>query len=293
MAHTSTKLPTIASAELPERKPRAVRQYLNMNLIVGGGIGLVLLLFIFAPGIFAPRDPYRLNVAAQFSPPSTQHWMGTDEVGRDIWTRIVHGTRYSVGMALGIVLIGASVGTVYGAVAGFAGGTADEIMMRVVDVFLSLPGFILAMAIAASVGRGILPLIVALAIVWWPSYARLARGMVLSLKERPYVEGARALGATSPYIIRRHIVPLMFDQLNVRVTQDIGYALVAVAGLSFIGLGAQPPAPEWGLLLSGARAYITSSWWYAIFPGLAIAFATVGLALLGDALSDLFLKAER
>jgi len=218
--------------------------------------------------------------------------MGTDEVGRDIWTRVVHGTRYSVGMALGIVFIGAAFGTLYGAVAGFLGGTTDEISMRIVDVFLSLPGFILAMAIAASVGRGIVPLIVALAIVWWPSYARLARGMVLSLKERPYVEGARALGATSPYIIRRHIVPLMFDQLNVRITQDIGYALVAVAGLSFIGLGAQPPAPEWGLLLSSARAYITSSWWYAIFPGLAIAFATVGLALLGDALSDLFLKAE-
>ncbi|HEX3722749.1 MAG TPA: ABC transporter permease, partial [Nitrolancea sp.] len=178
-------------------------------------------------------------------------------------------------------------------IAGFIGRTTDEVMMRIVDVFLSLPGFILAMAIASSVGRGILPLIVALAIVWWPSYARVARGMVLTLKERPYVEGARALGATSSYIIRRHIVPLMFDQLNVRITQDIGYALVAVAGLSFIGLGAQPPAPEWGLLLSSARAYITSSWWYAIFPGLAIAFATVGLALLGDALSDLFLKSER
>ena len=292
MAHTSTRMPTIASAELLTTKPRSYRRYLNANLLIGAAIGLILVLFIFVPEIIAPRDPYRLDVAAQFSAPSAQHWMGTDEVGRDIWTRIVHGTRYSVGMALGIVFIGAVVGTLYGSVAGFATGMTDEIMMRVVDVFLSLPGFILAMAIAASVGRGIMPLIVALAIVWWPSYARLARGMVLSLKERPYVEGARALGATSPYIIRRHIVPLMFDQLNVRITQDVGYALVAVAGLSFIGLGAQPPAPEWGLLLSGARAYITSSWWYAIFPGLAIAFATVGLALLGDALSDLFLRTE-
>lgn len=283
----TTRIDTIAAAERAPGRLLSVREHLNASLVVGTVIVLLLLLFVLIPGIVAPRDSYKLDVAAQFSPPSAQHWMGTDELGRDLWTRIVHGARYSVGMALAIVMIGAVFGTVYGVVAGFRGKVADEIMMRIVDVFLSLPGFILAMAIAASIGRGIIPLVMALAIVWWPSYARLARGMVLVIKERPHVEGARALGATSPYIIRRHILPLMFDQLNVRITQDVGYALVAVAGLSFIGLGVQPPTPEWGLLLSGARSYITSSWWYTIFPGLAIALATVGIAMLGDSLSDL------
>jgi len=232
-------------------------------------------------------------VAAQFAPPSAEHLLGTDEVGRDLWTRIVYATRYSLGTALAIVLIGAAIGTLYGAIAGYVGATADEVMMRIVDVFLSLPGFILAMAVAASIGRGLGPLILALVIVWWPSYARFVRGMVLGLKERPHVEGARALGARAPYILRQHIVPLMTDQLNVRVTQDLGYALVAVASLSFIGLGVQPPTPEWGVLLGGARAYVSSSWWYPVFPGLAIALATVAFALVGDGLADLRNAARR
>ncbi len=268
--------------------PRKHRPRIGGALVLGGIIVLALLVCAFLPDLVAPVDPTKLNVAAKFQPPSAAHWMGTDEVGRDLWSRIVHGTRFSVGMAIAVVGLGALIGTIYGAAAGFLGGKTDEVMMRVVDVFLSLPAFILAMAIAASIGRGIGPLIAALVIVWWPSYARLVRGMVLGLKERPHVEGARSLGGTGPYIVRRHIAPLTMEQLNVRVTQDVGYALVAVASLSFIGLGVQPPTPEWGLLLSGARAYITSSWWYPVFPGLAIALATVGFALFGDGFSELF-----
>lgn len=266
---------------------------MGLSLPVGGLLVAVFVLFALVPEVVASGDPAKLNVAQQFRPPSAEHWLGTDEVGRDLWTRIVHGTRYSLGMALAIVAIGAAIGTIYGTAAGFAGGAADELMMRIVDVFLSLPGFILAMAIAASIGRGIGPLVGALVIVWWPSYARLVRGMVLGLKERPHVEGARALGASSPYIVRRHILPLMIEQLNVRVTQDLGYALVAVASLSFIGLGVQPPTPEWGLLLGGARAYISSSWWYPVFPGIAIALATVGFSLLGDGLAELLVPEHR
>jgi peptide/nickel transport system permease protein len=289
MASTSTSPPiALPTVSLPQAGTTpATRRWLDPPLLVGGVLVLFFAICALAPGLIAPADPLKLNVAAQFAPPSPTHLMGTDEVGRDLWTRIVYATRYSLGTSLVIVIIGAAIGTVYGAIAGYLGKTTDEIMMRVVDVFLSLPGFILAMAVAASIGRGLGPLIAALAIVWWPSYARFVRGMVLALKERPHVEGVRALGATAPYIVRRHIVPLMIDQLNVRVTQDLGYALVAVASLSFVGLGVQPPTPEWGVLLGGARAYISSSWWYPVFPGLAIALATVGFSLLGDGLSDL------
>jgi peptide/nickel transport system permease protein len=289
VASTSTSAPiSLPAVSLPQaRTTAATRRWLDPPLLVGFAIVLFFAICALVPGLIAPSDPLKLNVAAQFAPPSAAHLMGTDEVGRDLWTRIVYATRYSLGTALVIVVIGATVGTVYGAIAGYVGETTDEVMMRVVDVFLSLPGFILAMAVAASIGRGLGPLIAALAIVWWPSYARFVRGMVLALKERPHVEGIRALGATAPYIVRRHIVPLMIDQLNVRVTQDLGYALVAVASLSFVGLGVQPPTPEWGVLLGGARAYISSSWWYPVFPGLAIALATVGFSLLGDGLSDL------
>jgi peptide/nickel transport system permease protein len=254
---------------------------------VGGGIVLVVAIFALLPGLVAPGDPNKLNVAAKFVPPGPVHWLGTDEVGRDLWARIVHGTRYSIGMAVAIVAIGSLFGVIYGSVAGFVGGKVDEVMMRLVDVFLSLPGFILAMAIAASIGRGIVPLVFALVIVWWPGYARMVRGMVLGLRERPHVEGARALGGSGPYIVRRHILPLIVEQLNVRVTQDLGYALVAVASLSFIGLGVQPPTPEWGVLLGGARSYISSSWWYPVFPGVVIALATVGFSLLGDGVSEM------
>jgi len=281
------------TVSLPRVQRRSGLRRIGLSLPVGGLLVAVFVLFALIPEVVASGDPAKLNVAQQFRPPSGEHWLGTDEVGRDLWTRVVHGTRYSLGMALAIVATGAAIGTIYGAAAGLAGGGIDELMMRIVDVFLSLPGFILAMPIAATIGRGIGPLVGALVIVWWPSYARLVRGMVLGLKERPHVEGARALGASAPYIVRRHIVPLMIEQLNVRVTQDLGYALVAVASLSFIGLGVQPPAPEWGLLLGGARAYISSSWWYPVFPGIAIALATVGFSLLGDGLAELLVHEHR
>ncbi|MBJ7601263.1 MAG: ABC transporter permease [Candidatus Nephthysia bennettiae] len=259
----------------------------NLFLPVGAAIVLTFVLCALFPSVIAPRDPTRLDVVNQFTPPGPGHLLGTDEVGRDLFTRIVHGTRYSLGIAFAVVLIGASIGSLYGMLAGFVGGWVAEILMRIVDVFFSLPAFILAMAIAAAMGPGVVSLMVALVVIWWPGYARMVRGMVLSIKERLHVEGARALGARPAYIMRRHIFPFMLKELNVRVTQDMGYALVAVASLSFIGLGVRPPTPEWGLLLAGARQYITGSWWYPLFPGLAITIATLGFSLLGDALSEL------
>jgi peptide/nickel transport system permease protein len=270
--------------------PGRIRSFLRRNLFLPVGIVIVLVCVICAlfPWVIAPGDPTKIDVANQFAPPGTGHLLGTDEVGRDLFTRIVYGTRYSLGITFAVVVIGATIGTVYGMVAGFVGGWTEEALMRIVDVFFSLPAFILAMAIAAVMGPGVVSLMVALVIIWWPGYARMVRGMVLSIKEQLHVEGARALGAGPIYIMRHHIFPFMLKELNVRVTQDMGYALVAVASLSFIGLGVQPPTPEWGVLLSGAREYITGSWWYPVFPGLAITIATVGFALLGDALSELY-----
>jgi peptide/nickel transport system permease protein len=254
--------------------------------VIGLAIVTVFVVFAIAPGLIAPRNPTELDVASQLLPPSGEHLMGTDEVGRDLFTRVVHGTRYSLGMAAAVVAIGALIGIVVGALAGLAGGFVDNAVMRIVDVFLSLPVFVLAMAMAAVLGRGILPLVVALGLVWWPGYARIVRGMVMSVGKRQHVESARALGAGPLYILRRHILPFTVGQLNVRITQDMGFALVAVAGLSFIGLGVRPPTPEWGLMVSASRTHLVEAWWYPLFPGLMIALVTIGLSMLGDALAE-------
>ncbi|HTW98385.1 MAG TPA: ABC transporter permease, partial [Acidimicrobiales bacterium] len=195
-------------------------------------------------------------------------------------------------MSLLVVAIGAAIGVLVGVVAGLAGGAVDEVLMRVVDLFLSLPSFVLALALAAALGRGERSVVIALGIVWWPSYARLIRGMVLGLQHRLHVESARALGAGPWRIVRRHMLPFMWDQLNARVTQDLGYALVNVAGLSFVGLGAQPPTPEWGLLLQEGLQYVANGWWLTVLPRVAITLWTLAVAMLGDGLAG-FARSER
>lgn len=247
---------------------------------------VLLLLAVFVPGVYSSQPTTGLFMREALESPSLAHPFGTDEAGRDVFSRVMHGTRYSLGMAFLIVVTGAIFGTAYGAVAGVVGGRVSEVMMRVVDIFLAFPAFVLAMAVAAGVGRGISSVIIALAIIWWPSYARLIRGMVLGLRENVWVEAAQSLGASRSRIIVRHILPFTTAELNVRFTVDIGYALVAVTSLSFIGLGAQRPTPEWGVLIADGRQYVTSAWWYPIFPGLAIYVSTLVFSLLGDALGE-------
>jgi peptide/nickel transport system permease protein len=256
-------------------------------LTVGGLIVATFIAFAFVPSAIARYDPNQIYVGAQFSPPSAHYWLGTDEVGRDLFSRVVYGTRISLGMAVAVVVVGAVIGTLVGAIAGLAEGRVDDITMRLVDLFLSLPAFILALAVAAVLGPGIRSVVIALAIVWWPGYARLVRGMVLSIKQRPHVEAARAMGASRAHILRQHILPFTVAQLNIRVTQDMGYALVNVAGLSFLGLGAQAPEPEWGTLLNTGRNFLLNAWWYTLFPGLAITLWTLGVSLVGEAISEL------
>lgn len=247
---------------------------------------LVLIAFAVAPDSFATGDPIELDVPDRLLPPSLEHPFGTDEGGRDLYSRVVYGTRNSLGIAVTVVLGSALIGVLVGAVAGLAGGAVDELLMRVVDLFLAFPAFVLALAVAASLGRGLGSIALALAIIWWPSYARLVRGEVLALREQQHVESARALGVRGLRLVRRHMLPFMTKDVNIRITTDIGYALVAVTALSFLGLGAQSPTPEWGLLIRDSRNYFGSAWWYLVAPGFMVMLTTVAFSLIGDAIAE-------
>jgi peptide/nickel transport system permease protein len=261
---------------------RARRLPRSPMVVAAFAVLVVFAAFAIAPGVLATGDPVDLDVAHRLQAPAFAHPFGTDEGGRDVYTRVVWGARNSLGLALVVVLGGALLGVAFGAVSGMVGRRLDEAMMRFVDIFLAFPAFVLAMAVAAARGRGLSSLAIGLVIVWWPSYARLVRGEVLRLRERPHVEAARTLGMGSGRIFRRHILPFLWKDLNVRVTTDIGYALVAVTALSFLGLGAQSPTPEWGLLIRDSKTYVGTAWWYMAFPGLAIMLVTVASSIIGD-----------
>jgi peptide/nickel transport system permease protein len=254
-------------------------------VICGAIIVIVFVIAAIAPQLFTRQNPDALYAGPPLVGPSVSHWFGTDELGRDFYARVVYAARASVTMSVLIVAIGGAFGTAVGVVAGYVGGWLDEVLMRLTDLFLALPGFVLALALAAVLGRGERSVVIALSIVWWPSYARLVRGMILELKHRAHVEAARALGASGPRIIRKDIAPFTWGQINARITQDLGYALVNVAGLGFLGLGVQPPATEWGSLLESGLQYIATAWWLTLFPGLAITVWTVGVAMLGDGIA--------
>ncbi|HEV7254363.1 MAG TPA: ABC transporter permease [Mesorhizobium sp.] len=238
------------------------------------------------PSLIAPYDPIALAMSDRLKPPSLEHLFGTDEGGRDIFSRVVHGTRYSLGVAIVIVFFSALFGVIYGAVSGMARGWVDNVLMRIVDLFFGFPALVLALAVAAAMGRGLDSVALSLAVIWWPGYARLVRGEVLRLRERPHVESARALGVSELTILRRHIIPFVTQEVNVRVTTDIGFALVAVTALSFLGLGANSPTPEWGLLIRDSRSYFGSAWWYLVFPGTMIMLTATAFSIIGDALAS-------
>lgn len=257
------------------------------------GLAIVLLLAVLA--VFGPwLAPYPehiaggVSTAARFGPPSAQHWFGTNEMGQDVLSLVLGGARVSVLAGLAVVLLGALVGTVVGAVAGYAGGWTDEILMRLTDLKLTIPGLILAMAVAAALGPGIVNMVFAIALSWWPGYARLVRGEVMSRKQDLYVTAARAVGAGPARIVFRHILPNVMTPVIVKMSLDMGFAILTVASLGFIGIGVKPPTPEWGSLLSVARSYMPDFWWTAIFPGLAILLAVFGFNVLGDGLRDVF-----
>jgi peptide/nickel transport system permease protein len=246
----------------------------------------ILAAFTLFPGLIAPDNPTALAMSDRLKPPSLLHLFGTDEGGRDVFSRVVFGTRYSLGVAIAIVFVSALFGVLFGAFSGMAGGGLDNLMMRIVDLFFGFPALVLALAIAASMGRGLSSVALSLSLIWWPGYARLVRGEVLRLRERPHVEAARALGVSAFVILRRHIIPFVLQEVNVRITTDIGYALVAVTALSFLGLGANSPTPEWGLLIRDSRSYFGSAWWYLVFPGAMIMLTATASSIIGDALAS-------
>ena len=235
---------------------------------------LAIVFIALAGNAVAPQDPLALHMKEKFAAPSAMHWMGTDNLGRDMTSRVMAGAGLALQSCLIILLSAVVVGTVVGLAAGYAGGLVDEALMRLTDVFIAFPGLVLALAISAALGPSLEHAMFAIAAVWWPGYARLVRGQVLAIKERAYVQAAGALGAGSLEIIWKHILPNILSSLVIQITLDLGPALVTSSSLSFIGMGAQPPAPEWGSMVSLGRKYLLDYWWISTFPGLAI-FVTV------------------
>jgi peptide/nickel transport system permease protein len=255
------------------------------------GLAIVVLLLVLA--LFAPLvTPHPGDVGgavrteAKFQPPSSQWWFGTNEVGQDVFSLTVAGARVSLAIGFIVVLVGALVGTIVGAIAGYFGRWVDEALMRFTDLIMTMPSLILAMAIAAALGGGIVNTMFAISLSWWPGYARLVRGEVMAHKENLYVQAARTIGASPLRIVFGHILPNIVSPLIVKMSLDMGFAILTAASLGFIGIGVKPPMPEWGAMLSTARGYMPDFWWTAMFPGLAIFLAVFGFNLLGDGLRD-------
>ena len=218
--------------------------------------------------------------------PSRAHWFGTDEVGRDIFTRVILGTRLTLRISLIVVGVAILIGVPLGVIAGYSGGWLGEFIMRVTDVFLAVPGLVLAIAIVASLGPGITNAMIALSLVWWPGYVRLVQGKAMSVRAESFIEAARCVGSSRWRIAFGEILPNCASPILVKASMDMGLAVLGAAGLGFIGIGAQPPTPEWGAMISAGRNYLPDRWWYATFPGTAIFLTVLGWNLLGDGLRD-------
>lgn len=253
-------------------------------------VGLVIIIILIITAIFAdyiaPYGYAEQNLANQYQTPNAEHWFGTDELGRDIFSRVVYGSRVSLRVGFISVSISMTIGVAIGAITGYYGGKIDNILMRFIDIVQALPDILLAIAIMAALGPGLTNLMVAVGIAAIPGYARLVRSSVLSLRDQEFVEAARANGSSDARIILKHIIPNCMAPIIVQATLGVAYAIINAAGLSFIGLGLEPPTPEWGAMLSGGRAYIRDFPHMTLFPGLAIVLTILALNLLGDGLRD-------
>lgn len=268
----------------------SVWKRLKKNKMAVAGLVILCLICFFA--VFADVFfDYEIMViqqsaASRLSPPSLQHWLGTDEVGRDILARIVHGARVSLPVAFATIVIASAVGGILGAVAGYGSKMADNLIMRFMDIFLAIPSILMSIALVSALGPGMGNLLLAISISNIPPFARIVRSSVLTIRNEEYIEAARAIGAHDGRIIFRHIIPNCMAPIIVQATLCIAGSILSIASLSFIGLGIQPPTPEWGSMLSGGRQYIRYAWWVCAFPGIAIMLTILSLNLLGDGLRD-------
>jgi peptide/nickel transport system permease protein len=288
LAEPAVELPAEVAGERRGRIRRAARRFLGaskLNVVAVVLVAAVVLAALVGPMV-APHDPNALSLLDRLQPPSGSHLFGTDDLGRDLFSRVLAGARISLEVAAIILGISVAFGTLVGVVAGLVGGLVDEIIMRITDLFLAFPALILAAAIAATLGPSLSHTVIALSTVYWPWYARLARGQVLSLRERDFVTAARVSGGSTPYIVVSHLVPNVLPVVIVQASLDVGYAILFTSSLSFLGLGAQPPASEWGAMMTDARSFLQDAWWYPTFPGLALALTVLGFNLLGDGLRD-------
>lgn len=255
---------------------------------------LIIVIFILV-AVFAKQiAPYPLEGAGKTNAPnallapSPEYPLGTDKLGRDMLSRIIVGARAALIVPMGVVLFAVLIGTPLGALAGYKGGWVDEVIMRITDLFLAFPSLLLAMAITSALGRGLDKAAIALVVSWWPWYTRIARGVAVSLRERYFVEAAQAVGVSDAVIILRHILPNTISPILVQATVDLGTVILAMGGLAFLGLGTQPPSPDWGLMVSEGRELILNQWWVATYPGIAIFVVVLAFNLLGDTLRDIF-----
>ncbi len=265
------------------RTRRWMRRYGLASL--GAGIILLWLLIALTAPLISPYLPDTVDVANRLQPPSLEHWLGTDALGRDVLTRLLYGSRISLMTGFIVVVVSAVFGTLIGGIAAFARGKVEELIMRVTDLVLCFPPIILALAIAAALGIGTTNTIIAMLVVWWPKFSRLARGLVIVQRSQEYVEAALVVGFSPSRILVRHIIPNAIGTLIVLVTLDVGNAIITFAGLSFLGLGVVPPTPEWGSMVAEGRELV-EQWWVASFPGLAILTIVLGFNFLGDGIRD-------
>ena len=259
----------------------------NPLALLGLGIVCTLVLMAAAAPLLATYDPIAQNLADRLLPPgSPGHWLGTDEFGRDIWSRLVYGARITLYIVLLVTLTAPVFGLLIGTVAGYYGGWVDRVLMRLTDIFLAFPRLILALAFVAALGPGIGNAVLAIALTAWPPYARVARAETLTVRNSDYIAAARLQGAGGGRILLAHVAPMCVPSVIIRVTLDMAGIILTAAGLGFLGLGAQPPLPEWGLMISSGRKFLFDQWWVATMPGLAIFIVSLGFNLLGDGLRD-------
>lgn len=258
------------------------------NPLAVAGLAVILLLILtaaFAAWI-ATHDPDAQNLAVRLQPPSAEHWFGTDQIGRDLFSRVVHGSRITLYIVLLVTVIVAPIGLLVGTIAGYFGGVVDTVLMRVTDIFLAFPGLVLALAFVAALGPGLENAVIAIALTNWPGFARLARAETLIVRSSDYIAASRLQGASAARIIVKHVVPMCMPSVIVRATLSMAGIILTAAGLGFLGLGAQPPSPEWGAMLSAGRRYMLDYWWMPTFPGLAILLVSLAFNLFGDGLRD-------